>query len=107
MENYRTGHSCGRPYNRTCGMNRSQPMNKTVTKSGYSSKDTDSCNCIMPEMQRKNSEMFSHLQYLEPTMAYIPCQKFTENFPLQYALNVETIFPQLYKPFCGKRGARR
>ena len=27
--------------------------------------------------------------------------------PLQYALNVGTIFPQLCKPFCGKRGVRR
>ena len=43
--------------------------------------------------------MFSHLQYLEPAMAYVPYQKFTENFPLQYALNAGTIFPQLCKPF--------
>lgn len=57
--------------------------------------------------QRKKHEMFSHLQYLEPAMAYVPCQKFTENFPLQYALNAGTIFPQLCKPFCGKRGIRR
>ena len=40
-------------------------------------------------------------------MAYVPCQKFTENFPLKYALNAGTIFPQLCKPFCGKRGIRR
>ncbi|WP_448781825.1 spore coat associated protein CotJA [Blautia sp.] len=40
-------------------------------------------------------------------MAYVPCQEFTANFPLQYALNVGTIFPQLCKPFCGKRGVRR
>ena len=40
-------------------------------------------------------------------MAYVPWQKFTENFPLQYALNAGTIFPQLCKPFCGKRGIRR
>ncbi|MFR5915864.1 MAG: spore coat associated protein CotJA [Blautia wexlerae] len=57
--------------------------------------------------RKKKHEMFSHLQYLEPAMAYVPCQKFTENFPLQYALNAGTIFPQLCKPFCGKRGIRR
>ena len=40
-------------------------------------------------------------------MAYVPCQKFTENFTLSYGLSVGTIFPQLCKPFCGKRGGRR
>ena len=101
MENYHMGRSCGRPYNRTCGMNRPQPIDRKMNDQGCS------CNCIMPGSSGKSHEMFSHLQHLEPAMAYVPCQEFIENYPLKYALNVGTVFPQLCKPFCGKRGARR
>lgn len=107
MENYRMGCSGNRPYNRTCGMNMPQPSNRNVNSSECSVRNTTGCNCTIPGVKEKKHEMFSHLQYLEPAMAYVPCQKFTENFPLQYALNAGTIFPQLCKPFCGKRGIRR
>ena len=107
MENYRMGCSCSRPYNRTCGMNRPQTSDREMNRSGCSGGNVENCRCVMPGVKRKNDEMFSHLQHLEPAMAYVPCQEFTENFPLQYALNVGTIFPQLCKPFCGKRGVRR
>ena len=107
MENYRMGCSCNRPYNRTCGMNSPQLSDREMNRSNCSGRNTGNCNCVMPDSKGKNNEMFSHLQHLEPAMAYVPCQKFTENFPLQYALNVGTIFPQLCKPFCGKRGVRR
>ncbi|MCG4843857.1 MAG: spore coat associated protein CotJA [Ruminococcus sp.] len=40
-------------------------------------------------------------------MAYVPYQNFTSAYALDYALSVGTIFPQLCKPFCGKRGIRR
>lgn len=79
MENYHMACSCGRPYNRTCGMNCQQPMNEMVTR---------------PKSP-------------EPAMAYVPSQEFTDIFDLSYALNVGTVFPQLCKPFCGKRGGFR
>ena len=79
MENYHMACSCGRPYNRTCGMNRQQPMNEMVTR---------------PKSP-------------EPAMAYVPSQEFTDIFDLSYALNVGTVFPQLCNPFCGKRGGFR
>ena len=38
-------------------------------------------------------------------MAYVPFQPaFHHTFQLCKALQVGTIFPDLYKPFCGKRG---
>ena len=40
-------------------------------------------------------------------MAYVPYQSFTSAYDLNYALSVGTIFPQLCKPFCGKRGGFR
>ena len=109
MDNYRMGRSCNRPYNRTCGMNRPQPADRESNRSGCMERErnAENCNCVMPGSKGKSDEMFSHLQYLEPAMAYVPCQEFTENFPLQYALSVGTVFPQLCKPFCGKRGVRR
>ena len=61
------------------GMNRQQPMNEMVTR---------------PKSP-------------EPAMAYVPSQEFTDIFDLSYALNVGTVFPQLCKPFCGKRGGFR
>ena len=61
----------------------------------------------MPGTKSSDKEMYSHLQHLEPAMAYVPCQEFTETFNLPYALSVGTIFPQLCKPFCGKRGSAR
>ena len=46
----------------------------------------------------------TNTQYLPDAMAYVPCQGFTTTYDLGYALSVGTIFPQLCKPFCGKRG---
>lgn len=89
MDRYQANHSGGRPYNFTCGMNTvSNCMNKVCSTN-------------------PDKEMYSHLQYLPPTMAYIPFQKFEPTFPLNKALYVGTIFPQLCKPFCGKRGGCR
>ncbi len=84
MDRCKMNNTGCRPYNRTCGM--IQPVPGTVTQ---------------------DTEMYSHLQYLEPAMAYVPYQNLTNIFNLDYALSVGTIFPQLYKPFCGKRGMCR
>jgi hypothetical protein len=37
-------------------------------------------------------------------MAYVPWQRFGQTYDLSKALCVGTIFPELDKPFCGKRG---
>ncbi|MDD3279499.1 MAG: spore coat associated protein CotJA [Lachnospiraceae bacterium] len=39
-----------------------------------------------------------------PGMGYVPNQQFGKTFELCKALQVGTIFPELYKPFCGKGG---
>lgn len=40
-------------------------------------------------------------------MAYVPWQHWNQTYPLDKALACGTIFPELNKPFSGKRGARR
>ena len=87
MENYQMRRSGCRPYNRTCGM--------MPSPSSFS-----------PTMHRDTSD-YECLEQLAPTMAYVPYQRFTSAYDLNYALSVGTIFPQLCKPFCGKRGGRR
>lgn len=37
-------------------------------------------------------------------MAYVPWQTFSHTFELCKAFQAGTIFPELCKPFCGKRG---
>ena len=107
MENYRMGCSGNRPYNRTCGMNMPQPSNRNMNSSECSVRNTTDCSCTIPGVKGKKHEMFSHLQYLEPAMAYVPYQDFTTTYDLGYALKVGTVFPQLCKPFCGKRGKQK
>ena len=40
-------------------------------------------------------------------MAYVPWQKFHETYEPAKALKVGTIFPELDKPFLGRKGVRR
>ena len=77
-------------------------------KSSYnpSISQTPNCPCTKP-VSSKTDNMYEHLKHLAPAMAYVPYQNFTSAYDLDYALSVGTIFPQLCKPFCGKRGIRR
>lgn len=47
---------------------------------------------------------FAGVDALPPGMVYIPMQKFHTTYDLTTALKEGTIFPELCKPFCGKRG---
>jgi len=62
----------------------------------------DSNRCNMP----KKSNMYAGVDGLPLAMAYIPWQRFCTTFELHKALQVGTIFPELEKPFCGKRGVK-
>ena len=137
MENYQMNRSGCRPYNRTCGMMNFSPaplsqMRRQTScsemncessdctrpyknsgdfipvKSSYnpSISQTPNCPCTKP-VSSKTDNMYEHLTHLAPAMAYVPYQNFTSAYDLDYALSVGTIFPQLCKPFCGKRGIRR
>ena len=106
MENYQISWPCGRPYNATCGMAREMTGNQTgfyrCAQRSPSSSPSPSCTTVSG-----NSEMYSRIEHLPIAMAYVPCQKFSTTYDLNYALRVGTVFPELCKPFCGKRGVRR
>ena len=40
-------------------------------------------------------------------MAYVPYQQFEKTYPAEKALSAGTLFPELDKPFYGRRGAPR
>ena len=49
---------------------------------------------------------FEGVDRLPKAMAYVPWQEFHQAMPLDKALQVGTIFPDLCKPFCGRRVTR-
>lgn len=106
--------SCSRERSTNDSMNRSRNwnMDNSMNRSNDCSMNdswkishNDSRN--ISECRERNTAMFQHLQHLPIAMAYVPCQQFGETFELDYALRVGTIFPELCKPFCGKRGMMR
>ena len=54
-----------------------------------------------------DTAIYKHADHLPLTMAYVPMQKFSGIFSLQKSLSCGTVFPELCKPFCGKRGRCR
>ena len=81
MDRFQMNRSGYRPYQYTCGMN-----------SG---------------MAGRTDRSFSDMAKQVPAMAYVPYQEFAPTFELKKALQVGTIFPELCKPFCGRRGGGR
>ena len=47
------------------------------------------------------------LRHFSLAMAYVPWQRWNQTYELEKALWAGTIFPELDKPFLGKRGACR
>ena len=111
MEIYQTARSCGRPYNATCGMARetigNQPCSCRPSPRNQRVSSIPCPSCRMPSASSRDSEMYAHIDEMQIAMAYVPCQKFSTTYDLNYALNAGTVFPDLCKPFCGKRGGRR
>ena len=96
-----------RPYQTTCGMNRSK-SDCMQPRTMQQNRTTNESNCVSTRNRRIfGTEMYEHIDQMAPAMAYVPCQQFNNTYDLCYALSVGTIFPELCKPFCGKRGVRK
>lgn len=64
------------------------------------------CNCNQRERMSCPIEASYDLRNMPLGMAYVPWQHFHTVYDVDKALGCGTIFPELYKPFLGKRGAR-
>lgn len=119
MENYQMGRSCGRPYRTTCGMNkmpagRMAMPERTAMQNHCTERNSRPCECEkeegcyrMPGAVSSGTSVLAKADELPPAMGYVPCQTFTHTFELCRALQMGTVFPELCKPFCGKRGMCR
>lgn len=119
MENYQMGRSCGRPYRTTCGMNKmpagriAMPERAAIPEQ-CSERKSRQCGCEKETDCRRmhgavpsRDSVLAAADKLPPAMGYVPCQNFTHTFELCKALQMGTVFPELCKPFCGKRGMCR
>ena len=93
MENYRMNYNACR----SCRVMPREAVRKTPPFS-------NDCGC---SDKVENTGVYTHADHLPLTMAYVPFQQFHTTFELHKALQVGTVFPELCKPFCGKRGVRR
>lgn len=103
MNNYNMNRNCGRPYQTTCGMNR--PQSRDCMQARTIEQD---CRPAHPHPEHHHGKCRSlPVDEMTPAMGYVPCQKFTDSFDLCYGLQVGTVFPELCKPFCGRRACKR
>ena len=65
--------------------------------------------CNMQTMSRPRPRSCSQDQLagMPLAIAYVPWQRWNQTYSLDKALKVGTVFPELDKPFLGKRGACR
>ena len=63
--------------------------------------------CKCSTSSRENYYSMDGLGQFPLAMAYVPWQRFGQTYDLSKALCTGTIFPELDKPFCGKRGVCR
>lgn len=65
------------------------------------------CGC-RESRNRAVDEIYRHLYEADAPLAmgYVPDQHWNKTFDLDRGLQAGTIFPCLYKPFCGKGGKR-
>ena len=61
--------------------------------------------CRRQTYGRNSQNSMDALGHFPLAMAYVPWQRFGQTYDLSKALCEGTIFPELNKPFCGKRGA--
>lgn len=83
----------------SCGKKESGCMKETRR-----SKETE-CPGNESRMGMGKSEMCEKADGFALAMGYVPWQFYQDTFDLGKGLQMGTIFPELCKPFCGKRGA--
>ena len=105
MQNCRNNNPYMRRANCGCGNNN----NSCNSNSCMANNDGRNLSMSAPVYRERSgcSDRDDALDGMPIAMAYVPCQEFAPTFELKKALQVGTIFPELCKPFCGRRGGRR
>ncbi|HJB27869.1 MAG TPA: spore coat associated protein CotJA [Candidatus Blautia faecavium] len=103
MENYRMNCAGCRPYHNTCGMNNAYMNRRNSSMPSSNSQRANLAEGKCHDNASQTTSMYQHLSSFPLAMAYVPEQSFSETFKLSYALQAGTIFPDLCKPFCGRR----
>ncbi len=62
------------------------------------------CNCSQQDRMARPGKQLQELNSMALAMAYVPWQHFHNTYEIDKALEYGTIFPELNKPFYGKRG---
>lgn len=65
------------------------------------------CNCNPQERSMRPCRQPQNLSDMALAMAYVPWQHFDKVYEVDKALQYGTIFPELNKPFYGRRGVQR
>lgn len=106
MEKNQMGRPSGRPYNRTCGMMNAPSVQGRDCEGRFPGKGgLESMRCTPREAACTG--IYQGLQSLPCAMAYVPSQNISQVYDLSYGLQTGTIFPELCRPFCGRRGGCR
>lgn len=95
--------SCRRTEEKQMTENRCGREEKRMAENrcGRESRSKDDSCCMGKSGQERDMEEFAL------AMGYVPWQSYGRTFELCKGLEVGTIFPELCKPFCGKRGGCR
>lgn len=101
MDRSHMNGSFSRPYQSTCGMQFDHPGHREMNQKEFKS-SRENIDCSSSAVSR-----YEILKPLSLAMAYVPKQRFYKTFDHSTALDSGTIFPELCKPFCGKRGVKR
>lgn len=69
----------------------------------YRQNMTPGCHPMPHPMPASTAPVCENICTYPISMAYVPVQTFQTTYDLNRSLEVGTIFPELHKPFCGKR----
>lgn len=102
MDRTRNNSPYSRPYQTTCGMQCGMPEHKGMNRGDYRSEKN-----IHHEKMESFQSYSDYLKKIPLAMAYVPTQSFHKTLEHEKAFQNGTIFPELLKPFYGKRGMKR
>lgn len=108
MQNCNQGQSQTRPMRparQNCGAdNQTRPMRQSCRADNQMRPMQQNCGA---DNQMRPAHQNCDIDQMALAMAYVPWQHFHKTYEVDKALEYGTIFPELNKPFYGRRGVNR